>query len=384
MAKELIADFSLGLINRTGAYYICRDIIEECADLFSDVYCWRLHNSPEQSDLVRKICGRLMMLEYRLLGGGNMFQIKPSRHGDGARTVFMDPLYVLRSPLTSEDVVLCHDVGPITHSYLFDEGTVALYREAYEKIRLAAPAIVCVSKTTASAFQQLYGNAFRYIDVITLYPRPAPSSMATQKPASVTKPFMLSVGALEKRKNYDRTIAAFYEAGLGDEYQLVICGPRGNSAEAIEAAVADKSEVRLLGRVPDAELGWLYENAQAFVLPSLLEGFGVPVIEAAQQGLVCIVSENSAQSEAINENAIMVDPTDTASIAQGMKRALALSETERQRFIEDARNYAAQITRDRFVGEWRALLTREIGSPSLRPAALIAATPARALYESGS
>lgn len=384
MAKELIADFSLGLINRTGAYYICRDIIDECADLFSDVYCWRLNNSNMQSDFARKVSGRLMMLEYQLLGGGKMFQIKPSRHDGGARTVFMDPLYVLRSPLTSEDVVLCHDVGPITHSELFDEATVGLYREAYEKIRRAGPGIVCVSRTTATAFQRLYGDGYRYVDVITLYPRPAPSSIATQKPESVTKPFLLSVGALEKRKNYKRTIAAFYEAGLSGDYQLVICGPRGNSAEAIEAAVADKPEVRLLGRVSDAELGWLYENAQAFVLPSLLEGFGVPVIEAAQQGLVCIVSEGSAQSEAINENAILVDPADTASIARGMKRALALSESDKHRLIEGARDYAAQITRGRFVREWRALLTRELESPLLKPAPPQAAAPVHALYESGS
>ncbi|MFC2950308.1 glycosyltransferase family 4 protein [Marinicaulis aureus] len=384
MAKELIADFSLGLINRTGAYYICRDIIEECADLFSDVYCWRLNNSYASNDLARKISGRLMMLEYRLLGGGEIFQIKASRNADGARTVFMDPLYVLRSPLTSQDVVLCHDVGPITHSDLFDEGTVALYRGAYNKIQSAAPGIICVSRTTADAFQNIYGDAFRFIEVITLYPRPTPSSLATEKPETVTKPFLLSVGALEKRKNYDRTIAAFYEAGLSDDYELVICGPRGNSAEAVEEAVCDKPEVRLLGRVSDAELGWLYENAHAFVLPSLLEGFGVPVIEAAQQGLVCIVSEKSAQSEAINENAILVDPTDIASIAKGMRRALALSETDKQRFIDGAKNYAAQITRDRFVREWRALLTREIESPSPRPAALQTTAPVQAIYESSS
>ena len=125
-------------------------------------------------------------------------------------------------------------------------------------------------------------------------------------------------------------------------------------------------------------------NAHAFVLPSLLEGFGVPVIEAAQQGLVCIVSEKSAQSEAINENAILVDPTDIASIAKGMRRALALSETDKRRLIDGAQNYAAQITRDRFIRKWRALLTREIESPSPRPAALQTTAPVQALYESSS
>ena len=87
--------------------------------------------------------------------------------------------------------------------------------------------------------------------------------------------------------------------------------------------------MKVLGYVSDAQLRWLYKEASAFVLPSLLEGFGMPALEAALHGLVPIISRDSALAEAVNGLAIHVDPLSVSDIGEAMESVLALDERRR-------------------------------------------------------
>src|SRR5262249_39827656 len=201
---------------------------------------------------------------------------------DGAPTLFFDPLYVLRTSLRREDIVLCHDVGPLTHPELFDPGTTELYRSAYARIAAIGPGMVFVSEASRAAFQTLIGGNVRFQHVIQLYVRKPLAVGTLEAPAGIRPPFLLTVAGVERRKNHRRITEAFATSGLREQgYSYVFCGPRGNSAAEIAALVARAPGVHALGYLADAQLRWLYRNASGFVLPSLLEGFGLPALEAA-------------------------------------------------------------------------------------------------------
>lgn len=136
--------------------------------------------------------------------------------------------------------------------------------------------------------------------------------------------YILFVGTLQPRKNIVRLIEAhsILIRQLADpNILLVIVGKKGWLYEEILEApkkfgIEDK--VKFLEFVPDDNLPLLYKNAICFILPSLYEGFGLPVLEAMHYGTPVIVSNVSSLPEAGGEAVLYVDPTDTNDIAKKM------------------------------------------------------------------
>lgn len=359
-ARHFVADFSLALINRTGAYHVCRELLEALPLPFAATRYWRIWPRHEPRGLVRKLLARCMLfeLDHPALVQG----VLPRRNAVGPEkpVLFMDPLYVLCTRLQRRDIVLCHDVGPVTHPGLFHPSTTANYRKAYGIIQETGPGMVFVSAASRDAFVALYGTRFRFLEVISLFVRPQAVAGDAAPPSGVEPPFLLTVGALEIRKNHARTIQAFAESGLaGRGYRYVICGPRGNNTEEVERLARATPNVTLLGYLADQELRWMYQNARGFVLPSLLEGFGLPALEAAQHGLVSLVSQEPAQREAVGDGAILVDPASVPAIAEGMRWLVDMPQEERAARLARARGHAAALSRDRFLCSWAALLERD-------------------------
>jgi glycosyltransferase involved in cell wall biosynthesis len=217
--------------------------------------------------------------------------------------------------------------------------------------------MVFVSEASRFEFGRLYGTDYRFMKVIPLYVRHDLTLGDEQAPEGVAEPFLLTVGAMEIRKNYHRTIPAFAESGLHERgYSYVFCGPRANNSEAIEALAAETRGVIRFGYLSDAELRWLYRRASGFVLPSLLEGFGVPVLEACKYGLIPIISEDGAQREAAGDSAILVDAQSVGSIAAGMRMLADMSEDERQLRRSQVRDHADGLSEEAYIARWADLL----------------------------
>ncbi len=147
-------------------------------------------------------------------------------------------------------------------------------------------------------------------------------------------PFLLYVGNVKPHKNLERLIDAFGRvraSGL-DELRLVIIGDELSRYPALRQAVhrhrLDK-HVRFLGFQPHDRLVAFYRLARAFVFPSLYEGFGLPPLEAMACGTPVVTSNVSSLPEVAGGAALLVDPYDPASIADGICRAVS-DETLRQ------------------------------------------------------
>jgi glycosyltransferase involved in cell wall biosynthesis len=356
VSERYLVDFSLALINRTGAYFVGRDIVEELSHRFDQVRYWRLFPSSAPRGMLRKILGRMMLGELRKFRSTNWGWPEGRKHGR-LPTLFLDPLYVLRSNLKKNDIVLCHDTGPITHADLFGEEVHSLYREAYDKIRRVGPGIVFISKASKDSFECLYGREFRFLHVISLYVRSALINGYVSPVAGITRPFLLTVGGFERRKNLLRTIDAYQSSQLyPKEIDYVLCGPKGNEYELVLQKAKATDGVTVLPYVSESELRWLYKEASGFLLPSLLEGFGVPALEAANAGLVPLVSRGAAQEEALGGNGIFVDPESVSSIARGIIKLINLSDAQKSVLVSKLQAHAARLTLERFLKEWESLL----------------------------
>jgi glycosyltransferase involved in cell wall biosynthesis len=356
---RLLLDSSLSLINRTGAHYIAEDLTSALGSKGS-VRRWRLLRSELPTGIARKIFGRLMLQEIARLGTSSTL-LWPEPKAVKLKRLFLDPLYVSRSRFESSDIVLCHDIGPVTHPELYDNGTVHVYRKAYAKIAKIQPGIVFVSNASRLAFEARFGNGFRFLRAIPLYVRTGSLTGHSEPIPGIQPPFFLTVGALETRKNQRTAIEAFARYGFAKRgVSYILCGAKGAGAEEIEATAARTSGVKVLGYVSDAQLRWLYQEASAFVLPSLLEGFGMPALEAAIRGLVPIISRDSALAEAVNGAAVQVNPYSVPQIGEAMESVLALDRGKHNELRNALIAHAQSATRERFLTEWEDLIRAEL------------------------
>lgn len=361
-----LADCSLSLINQTGAHFVAREILDGLPHHFSAIRYWRFLRKEPPRGLMAKILGRLMLLELAGLNGSAQFRWPDSEPRPGAR-LFLDPLYVLRSGLDRSDIVLCHDIGPVSHPALFDASTTALYERAYDRIRKTGPGMVFVSEASKEAFAARYGREFRFLTAIPLFVRALGAGVPERPVKGLEPPFLLTVGAFERRKNLPLAIEAFARSGLADEgVRYVLCGAHGLDWERVYEAAGEVPNVWLRGYVGEGELAWLYRNASGFVLPSLLEGFGMPALEAAAHGLVPVISAGGALEEAVRGLGIPVDPGSAEDVARGMKAVVGMTPEERAARADSLVACATAASRLSFIERWDDLLKRDAANSALR------------------
>ncbi len=186
-----------------------------------------------------------------------------------------------------------------------------------------ARAILTISEFSKRAIMEAYSVPEKA--VIVTYPGLSMPKNQLSLNAPVSD-YVLSVGTLQPRKNFVRLIEAF--SMIASKYpalSLVIVGKKGWLYEEILEAPKKHGvvgRVKFLDFVADSDLSSLYKNAKVFALPSLYEGFGLPVLEAMSYGMPVVVSNVSSLPEIAGEAGIYVDPENTESIANGLIEAL--------------------------------------------------------------
>ncbi len=147
-------------------------------------------------------------------------------------------------------------------------------------------------------------------------------------------------GTLQPRKNISRLIDAFSRL-KNKTCKLVICGKRGWLYDQIfDLAKRLKVEdrVQFIGFAPDEDLPALIKSSQGFILPSLYEGFGMPVIEAQAVGVPVVVSNTSSLPEVAGDSAIFIDdPDSVSSIQKSLQQLLSLTKKEKEKIIREGK-----------------------------------------------
>ena len=163
------------------------------------------------------------------------------------------------------------------------------------------------------------------------------------KKFNLTKPFVLSVGKLEPRKNIPRLIDAFIQTKK-DDWNLVIVGPKGWDKTSQQKK---QDSITFTGYVTETELHALYELSQFFVYPSLWEGFGYPVVEAMMHKRAVAASNNSSLAELVAGRGILFDPLSKEDISKALLQLMDDTET-RLSLAHKGFEYAKQFTWKRY------------------------------------
>lgn len=141
----------------------------------------------------------------------------------------------------------------------------------------------------------------------------------------LSRPYILSVGTLEPRKNLPRLIEAWKMSGLESEYDLVLVGGKVSlfSETAINGSNTASDSIRFLGYVDDPDLPSIYAGSRAFVYLSLYEGFGLPILEALACGCSVLASDIPVFRELFSGGVQFTNPINVESICESLKYLVA-------------------------------------------------------------
>lgn len=185
-----------------------------------------------------------------------------------------------------------------------------------------------------------------------------------EEPIALPEVFFLFVGVIKERKNVANVIegfAMFCDRNKGDRHELVVVGSgKGPYAEKVRRIAKERGmddRVRFVGFVSDAKLSYIYKRASALVFPSIVEGFGFPILEAMSCGLPVITSTTSSLPEVAGDAALLVDPRDTSAIAAAMTR-LAKNTSLRKDLIHKGHARAKGFTWEKTARTYMNVLQR--------------------------
>jgi glycosyltransferase involved in cell wall biosynthesis len=194
--------------------------------------------------------------------------------------------------------------------------------------------LLTVSQFSANRIHEIYGTPLSDIVVTPVPPKvtpPLPQATASEliKKQGLDKPFILFVSTLEPRKNLGALMDAYTKlpAATRDAFSLVIVGKVDWKAEATVTQLTSLQEqgfdIRTTGFVDDDTRTALYQSATAFVMPSHYEGFGMPILEALQFGLPCLVSDIPPFHEVGGDLVQYFSPEDSTELAQKLETLLS-------------------------------------------------------------
>jgi len=180
------------------------------------------------------------------------------------------------------------------------------------------PLLIAVSEATKADLVACYRVAPDRVRVVHNGGGEAPASRPATTSDVPAGPYVLQVGRIEARKNQAAALAAVERL---DGVRLVVAGPVRDSE--LGARLRDSKRCVVTGRVDAAELEALYAHAAAVVVPSLYEGFGLPVLEAMARGKSVVAARNSSLPEVGGDAAVYIDdPNDAGALAAALETAM--------------------------------------------------------------
>ena len=207
-----------------------------------------------------------------------------------------------------------HDLFVMTGDYSSPDFRARFTQQARDAAA-RSDLIIAVSRFTASQIESLLSVEPSRIRVIH---HGVHQTSSTPKKENL----VLTVGAIQRRKNVARLVRAF--ENLPDSWRLALAGAPNGFGAAEELRAVEESPARaridILGYVSSAQLDSLYNRAGIFAFPSLDEGFGMPILEAMAHGVPVIASNCSAIPEVAGDAALLVDPLNTHNMGEALLR----------------------------------------------------------------
>ena len=235
-------------------------------------------------------------------------------------------------PAKARRVVTIHDMIPFVHPETHARLTNVLFQHYIPRTLRRVDAVVTVSEASKRDILRFYPIASDAVHVIhngishCFRPRSESEISAVRHRYKLPERYILSVGALQQRKNLATLFRAFRQIlQRGFDRHLVIVGREAWKTDDTFAALHElglEAKVSFTGYVADEDLPAVYSGAEVFVFPSLYEGFGLPPLEAMACGTPVIASSASSLPEVVGNAGLLIDPLDFGGFANAIEAVL--------------------------------------------------------------
>jgi glycosyltransferase involved in cell wall biosynthesis len=250
-------------------------------------------------------------------------------------------------------IVTVHDTiafdVPAYHS--FWNGMI--YRFKTKHALQNASMVVSVSHFTARRVEKM--SVMQGKNAVVLHPVFMPQTIKSQLPDKKYQPYFLYIGNLEARKNLGALLEAFRLICKRIPHTLVLAGKDAGMRQSLEEFVKNmdlKDRVLFTGKITEAEkAGWL-NACDALIYPSVLEGFGLPVLEGLHADKPVITSQGTSMEEAGGDCAVYIDPNRPEALAAALMNIL---ENTRQRHSHDCSIQLQKFSAERLSPSWVGL-----------------------------
>ena len=268
-------------------------------------------------------------------------------------------------PSKLKTVAVIHDLAVHYYPQQFTYKDWALLHIFSAYAARHADHLIAVSQATADDVKKFYGRT-RNVHVIhhgvdhDQYTAPTSDDLRDsweklrEKYPRLNAPYILYVGQIQPRKNLGRLVEAFERIGHTDtDVSLVIAGGHGWLGGPINETIAKspmRDRIHVLGSVPQSLLRALYWHADVFVLPSLYEGFGMPILEAMACGTPVVTADVSSMPEVAGDAAVLINPHDATSITEGVLQAREHQQKYRELGLARAKEFTWEATAKKTLG----------------------------------
>ena len=254
-------------------------------------------------------------------------------------------------PKKIKRVTVIHDLTPILFPQLHRWHSQILQRVFLKGILKNAHLILTNSENTKKDVEKTYPETQG--KTVMIYPGISRNirfeNTNLLENYGIKKPYFLSVGTIEPRKNHLLILETFTEFREKNSAltQLVITGGRGWKSEAFYKALESNpyaKDIILTGFVPDNHLPILNREALAMIYPSKYEGFGLPVLEAMAWGTIPITSSNSSLPEVGGDSAFYLKNEDSSELLKMMENTASLTPEQRKNRIDALKEHAFKFS----------------------------------------
>ncbi len=231
--------------------------------------------------------------------------------------------------------------------------------------------VIAISESTSQDLQDTWGLSAEKIDVAACgydesqhHPLPVDEVERFRQEKGLPERFWLFLGTLEPRKNLTTLLDAYARLPAESRLPLILAGGKGWLYEAIFERVERyqlQDCVKFTGFVPAEELALWYNSAEVFILPSVFEGFGLPVLEAMACGTPVIVSNASSLPEVAGDAGMCLPALDVDAWVDALRQAkedAEWRETARQQGFIEARRYSWRYTAEATIASYRQAMQK--------------------------
>jgi len=297
-----------------------------------------------------------------------MFFLIPRRIRKMKADIVVEPAHFgpFNLPASIKRVTVIHDLTPILFPKLHRFHSQLLQRIFLKGILRRASLIITNSANTSSDLKDYYPASAG--KTVQIYLGRDPSMVFTPDQSAVKthvgdRPYFLYTGTIEPRKNLYGLLEAFrqFKENMSSPHVLVITGGTGWRSKNFYHQLHHhpfRDEIILSGYVGREELASLYSHTEAFIFPSLYEGFGLPVLEAMSCGAACLVSNSSSLPEVGGEAALYFHPDNPTELTNLMVRIVeeeGLKESLSKKAVTQAAGFSWDKHVSQFHGEIKKL-----------------------------